>query len=282
MASLHRLDVCVHHLESLYGVEDARAAERLPSYYKRSGAYLEETKPDHRQDVVERYRRNAMFFLKESVDSLYLDRRVRQRCKELGILIRCKVDFSRSLSRHVRSRFPAEWLRKHHPSLLNDAYDGQDLDIDSAFLGLGASGRTITMIVTSLFASIDDMMCETHVPPARSLHVRNLTTVKGDPMTSAWAFVRHYLSACGVEMHAANTIGYSRTTVSSLRRRFGIPRFPNYPSPMRDEAARKLLAASDDDLRLWGLAMNQYWKLADTPPSRETDLEKFLTISSAS
>ena len=137
------------------------------------------------------------------------------------------------------------------------------------------------MIVTSLFESIDDMMCETQVSRAQPSYVQNLTNFEGDPTTSASAFVRHYLFAHGVARRAAHTIGRSATVVVFLRRRFGIQKLPVYACPTRDEAARRLLSASDEELHLWGFAMNQYWKMTHAIPSRETDPEKFLIISSA-
>lgn len=274
------IDICVHHSEPLWRVDDGRAEEKLPNHYLKFGAHIEEETPDHRHEVIVRYRTIANFFLNRSIASSTLYERVRQRCSELGISRKICGNYSRSLSRHVRSQFPTEWLRKHHRFLTTESYAGRDLDIDSAFVGQGASGCTITMIITSLFSSIDDLIAE-QTSTSMQLPDIKLATTWGDPRTSVKAFIRHFVAAGGKHDCAAITMSCSPATVQNLRRKFGIPKLAAMNFSARTEAIRRLLFASEKELCDWGFAMNRHWKQSPADRNRYSDIERFLIISQA-
>ncbi|MFM0526949.1 TniQ family protein [Paraburkholderia strydomiana] len=272
------VDICIHHREPLKLVQDDRAAERLPSYYIRDRRYICETSPDSDDEMVARYQSLAVSLLERRVDSSHLRVRVRQRCIEHAIgRTRRNRSCSTSLSRHVRSRFPHDWLQKHRPALLHPDYAGRDLMIDAGFSGQGAPGMAVVMALASLFDDFDDLNSEDTTPKVVNRSARPSTEINsGD---SAIRFASLYVAMQGDCDRIAREIGRSTQTAARLRKRFGLPTIPRLWTAAHDIAFERILAATDIDLAKWATAMHQYWKARPSVGPVGADLAEFLRIS---
>ncbi|RKP43459.1 TniQ family protein [Trinickia fusca] len=274
------VDVCIHHCQPLNLVQDDRAAERLPSYYIRDRRYVRETSPDSDDEIVARYRALAVSLLERRIEPSHLRVRVGQRCIEYAIgRARKHRSCSTSLSRHVRSRFPHGWLQKHRPTLLHPDYAGRDLMIDAAFSGQGAPGTAIVMVLTCLFASIEDLNTEQVVPRTANRSAQPL--VQTNASDTAHGFASLFVAMQGDCQRIAHAISCSHDTVLRLRRRFGLPAVPRLLTAAHHVAFERILRASDVDLAHWGMAMRRYWESRSSRGSSGAELAEFLRISGA-
>lgn len=272
------VDVCIHHGEPLNLVQDDRAAERLPSYYIRDRRYIRETIPNCDDEIVARYRALALSLLERRVEPSHLRLRVGQRCIERAIgRARKHRSCSTSLSRHVRSRFPHDWLQKHRPALVHSDYSGRDLMIDAAFSGQGAPGLAIVMVLASLFESFEDL--NTDAATARTANRPADPPAQTDAGRSARGFVRLFVAMHGDYERMARALDCSYDTARRFRRNFGLPSIPPLLTSAHHVTFERLLAASDDDLASWGNAMRRYWKARPARGPRGAELAEFLRIS---
>lgn len=271
------VDICIHHHKVLCLVHDDRAAERLPSHYVKDTRYVLETSPNWQDEAVARYRAFAVSLLAQRVEPSRLRLRVRQRCIELAIGSAKKHHSCSSISRHVRSRFPNDWLQKHRPMLLHPSYEGRDLMIDAGFRGQGAPGMAIVMALASLFDRFEDLNCEqatfrTSIWSARP-------PIAADASKSVQGFARIFVAEQGDCRRIARAIGCARRTAACLRLRFGLPAVPRLLTASHHIAFDRIHAASETDLKNWGTEMHRYWKARPSRGPRGADLAEFLRIS---
>lgn len=272
------VDICIHHKASLFRALGEEATGKLPRHYASSRRCVEEARPDSNASIVARYRTFAVALLGQRVELSHLRHRIRQRCIELAITRNLKSPtHEASLSQHVRSKFPSDWLQQHYPTLLRSDYIGRDLRIDAAFWGQGTSGPAFAMILASLFDSIDDLAREQDMPQLVIRSGDNTSSV--NPRRSASSFARVFVAAQGNCRHVARAIGCEYHTAIRLRRRLGFPVVPRLQTPAHRVAFQRMLAASDSELARWGAEMQYYWKTHPNKGQGGADLLEFLRIT---
>lgn len=276
------VDICIRHEASLFRVLDEEATGKLPSHYVGDRRYVEDARPDSSEPTIARYRAFAVsLLLGQRIDLSFLRRRIRQRCTELAITRSLtRHSHEASLSQHVRSQFPSDWLQRHYPTLLRADYIGRDLRIDAAFWGQGTSGPAFAMILASLFDSFDDLAREQEIPRVSRVSIRFAQDPGStDPRRSASAFTRVFVAAQGNCKRVARAIGCEYHTAIRLRRRLGFPAVPRLQTPAHRMAFQRMLSASDSELAKWGGAMQYYWKTRPQKKWGAADLLEFLRIT---
>jgi hypothetical protein len=273
------VDVCFRHGNPLHRTLDANALLRTPSFYLDNIDVEEDPSPGANHPAICRYRQFALRLLSQHQRILATDLRrcIKARCSALGISRSIKTkERTASLSLQVRSSFPENWLKKHYSKLLLDHYQGRDLGIDAAFLGQGASGYVIAMILAALFDNVDHFMHEL-LRPVTPLDPNSRETSE-DPFRSRKAFVHVFARAKGNTSEVARLIGRPVSTAQLLRVRYGFPS-PTYATVSeKNRIFEQLCEASWQELQAWGDAMKACWASRSGVRIPGKDWEIFVAI----
>jgi hypothetical protein len=273
------VDTCTKHGNPLHRTLDVSALLRTPSFYLDNIVVPEESNPGANHPAICRYRQFALQMLGQHQRILATDLRrcIKTRCSALGISRSLKgKKRTASLSLLVRSNFPEDWLKKHYPKLLLDHYQGRDLCIDAAFLGQGAPGYVIAMILAALFDNVDHFMHE--LSRASAALDSNSKETSDDPFQSRKAFVHIFSRAKGNTSEVARLIGRHVSSAHFLRLRYGFPS-PTYAATSeKNRIFDRLCQASWQELQAWGDAMKACWASRSGVRIPGKDWEIFVAI----
>ncbi|SCK14371.1 TniQ family protein [Vogesella sp. LIG4] len=255
------VDICIKHKTPLLRTEGTDGFLLPPEYHFLHVAPTRESTPSWDHPTVTRYHEFATWLLSqpERISPKELIPPVKTRCEALGITrdIKKKAPDS-SLSRHIKTQFPVDWLEKHYPALLSPSYQGRHLEIDAAFFGQGASGQAIAMILAALFEGVDHLRQVTVEVEIASKPDAEL--LSDDPFKSIAAFVRIFVEASGNVSHMARHLKCSSRTAYKYRERYGLPTAAGVPAAERHFVLERLSYASPAELKAWGGAMKNQWE----------------------
>lgn len=256
------VDICIKHKTPLLRTEGTDGFLLPPEYHFQHVAPTRESTPSWDHPTVTRYHEFATWLLcqPERISPKELIPPAKTQCEALGITrdIKKKAPDS-SLSRHIKSQFPVDWLEKHYPALLSPSYQGRHLEIDAAFFGQGASGQVIAMILAALFEGIDHLR---HVTVEVEIASKpGAEPLSDDPFKSIAAFVRVFVEAHGNASHIAGLLKCSLRTAYKYRERYGLPTAAGVPTAERHIVLERLVHANPTELRAWGDAMKNQWEI---------------------
>lgn len=259
------LDVCPQHKVPLIQVQRQKTFLPTPGVYLANSLCSTESAPSWDHPTVSRYHEFALWFLSQPT-RLYqkdLERCIKVRCDELEIAIATKSHVQHSsLSLYVRSAFPVDWLTKHYPVLLGENYQGREVGIDAAFLGQGASGQVIAMILASLYESPAHLLAnlEEELEQPQRRRCRNSQSIPNTPIRSHEAFVQTYIQAHGQADRIATLLSCHIDVIYRRLQRYGLPAMGRAQPHHRAKILQRLKDATLAELQVWGKAMQAYWE----------------------
>jgi len=258
------LDVCPQHKVPLIQVQRQNTFLHTPGVYLANSLCATESAPSWDHPTVSRYHEFALWLLSQPtrLHQKDLERCIKVRCDERDIVISTKNPVQHSsLSLYVRSAFPVDWLTKHYPVLLDENYQGREVGIDAAFLGQGASGQVIAMILASLFENLTHLLSKLEEEREHPLRRRSWSpqSVANTPIRSQEAFVQAYIQANGQAGRLAALLGCHIEVIYRRLQRYGLPAMGRARLPYRVQILQRLKEATLAELQVWGMAMQAHW-----------------------